>query len=394
MKSKAQKIGFSGFILTIIFFIFLSPIYAEVGVTDTSVKVALICDTTGPIAGAGIAFLHGSQSLVNYINETGGIHGRKVILLHESDNYSAPQAMAATKKLIYNDKVFCFMGTLGIAQAIAQIPIFMKEKIPFIAPGAPHRAFSEPPKRYVFPIHATSENDGQCMVDFMYYDLGLKNKKLALIYQDDMMAKATRTGMETQLTKYGLKLGTITSYKRGAVDLSSQVLKCKNGGAEVLLVAAHGSPGAAVAKEAAKMGWKPVFIFAANANTPEFVRLGGSAVEGMYVSQSTEPMDSKTPAMLKYHRLLKKHYPKDPSSNYSRVGFVTMMMVEKGLQDAGRDLTREKMVDSYEKLKNYETGVVAPITYGHNNRAGGNLRFFTKIENGKFKKLTEYRGPR
>ena len=395
MSLNALKTGFIGIILGICFFITAIPLYAEVGVTDTSVKVGCIADTTGPIAGMGIHFVHGVECLVKNINDTGGIHGRNIIFRHESDNYSPPQAMAITKKLAFSDKVFCFVATLGATQTMAQIPLFQKEKIPLIGPGGSELKFGFPPKRYIFAIHPSNQSYGQCMVDFMVHDLKSKNKKASMIFQQGFIGDANKEGVDKQMSKYGLKLVASAGYKRGAVDLSSHVLKCKNAGAEVLFIGGMSAQASLILKEAAKISWKPTVILHPGAADTRFIKLGGSAVEGAFVCQNAQdPQTSSLPGVIKYKNLLKKYYPKSPPTNWGISGYVAMAVLEKGLQDAGKNLTREGLVNALENLKEFKTDVLPPITYGPNNRLGANMSFFVKVIDGKFVKQTDYRHPR
>ncbi|EGD49882.1 hypothetical protein TheetDRAFT_3310, partial [Thermoanaerobacter ethanolicus JW 200] len=50
------------------------------GVTDTTVKVGTTLALTGPVAVIGTPMLHGMQAYFNYINDQGGVNGRKIEL--------------------------------------------------------------------------------------------------------------------------------------------------------------------------------------------------------------------------------------------------------------------------------------------------------------------------
>ena len=82
-------------------------VFAEVGVTDSEIKIGGILDLSGPIAFMGKAVSDGSKLYFQYINDQGGIHGRKINYLVEDDGYQAPRAVQAAKKLTTRDNVFC-----------------------------------------------------------------------------------------------------------------------------------------------------------------------------------------------------------------------------------------------------------------------------------------------
>ena len=51
------------------------------GVTDTEILIGNIQDLSGPMKELGLILPHGSNLYFNYINEKGGVHGRKIRML-------------------------------------------------------------------------------------------------------------------------------------------------------------------------------------------------------------------------------------------------------------------------------------------------------------------------
>lgn len=89
------------------------------GVTDDQVELGFVLVKTGPVAALGIPQGDGMIDYMNYINDNGGIHGRKIKMLWEDDGFEAPKSVAAVKKLISRDKVLTIMTTGGTNQTIA-----------------------------------------------------------------------------------------------------------------------------------------------------------------------------------------------------------------------------------------------------------------------------------
>ena len=78
MKNGRSLMGF--FILLGVFALFVGTGSAEVGVTDTTIKIGNIQDTTGLIAGYGTPRVEAVRTLIKHYNDQGGINGRKLIL--------------------------------------------------------------------------------------------------------------------------------------------------------------------------------------------------------------------------------------------------------------------------------------------------------------------------
>src|SRR5512136_1081062 len=86
------------------------------GITSDSVKVGIITDTTGVVADYGRHLLMGVSDYIKYINEKGGIHGRKLNLIHEDDQYKIPLAIASFEKLVTKDEVLAILHCGGTPQ--------------------------------------------------------------------------------------------------------------------------------------------------------------------------------------------------------------------------------------------------------------------------------------
>ena len=71
-----------------------------------------------------------------------------------------------------------------------------------------------------------------------------------------------------------------------------------------------------------------------------------------------------------------------------------MLMLEKALQDTGRNLTRVRVLEALEKIKDFKTDVVPPISFGHGVRDPGGKHIIVQVQKGKFIAVTEYRPPR
>ena len=370
-----------------------SMVGAEEGVTDTSVRVGSHMDLSGVIAYWGNNLRMGMQSHFNEINEQGGIHGRKIEFIVEDDQYKPPLSMAAAKKLISQDRIFAFVGPMGSQQAGATMNLALEKKIPFICPLSSSSVFYKPLKREVFALFTPYEIQNGVLVDYVVETL--KAKKIGIIYQEDEVGESGKRGVESQLKKYNMKLVIAIPFKRGTKDFSSQVLKLKESDVEVVFIASIIREPAAIIKEAAKLGWKPQFMAQGSTGAnPYFIKMAGQACEGTLISsQALLPMSSE-PSVVKYREILKKHFPKAVPGYMSQVGITAARVFTEGLRKAGRNLTRDKLIKGLESMKNYETGMWSPISYSPTNHLGTNTCFISKVDCGKFVKLTDYRHPK
>ena len=100
------------------------------GIASDSVKVGIITDTTGVVADYGRHLLMGVSDYLKYINEKGGIHGRKINLIHEDDQYKIPLAIASFEKLVTKDEVLAILHCGGPLKPWPFCPRLKKRKSP------------------------------------------------------------------------------------------------------------------------------------------------------------------------------------------------------------------------------------------------------------------------
>ena len=67
------------------------------GVTGDQIVIGSISPSTGPIAMVGVAIANGAKDYFQYINEQGGINGRKIKFIAEDGKYEPPTAIACLK---------------------------------------------------------------------------------------------------------------------------------------------------------------------------------------------------------------------------------------------------------------------------------------------------------
>lgn len=380
------------------FMLFMGAAAAEVGVTDTTIKIGNISDTTGPIAAYGVPRTEAAKALCQSINDAGGINGRKLIFLHENDAYKPPNTVLAFKKLVEMDQVFGFIGSLGVATTMAVVPEIQSRKVPYIFPGGNSGKLFNPPMRYIFGINPSYEDFMRILIDRVALDFKMPNAKIAHIQQDDETGHDSHRGVLAQLPKYpGMKLVSHEIVKRGTVDVSSQVANMRKANPDVILMSPIFVTNAMIAKEIQKIGWKPLMMMNASSGSPAIIKLGGPAVEGAIVQICQKNLEDDIPANHFYKEVMKKYLPdsKTNPSQYGATGFNEVLVAVEGLKRAGRDLTREGYIDAMETLKDFEIGgSIPPQTYGKDIRQGTNKLIHVKVQDGKFVNDTDWVGPK
>src|SRR6266487_433181 len=91
------------------------------GVTDTTVKIGGTVPLSGPAAAFGVVG-PGAAAYFAYVNDRGGVNGRKIQYEYLDDGYNPTQTVQLTRQLVQQDDVFAIFNTIGTDNALAVRP--------------------------------------------------------------------------------------------------------------------------------------------------------------------------------------------------------------------------------------------------------------------------------
>jgi len=392
MKRKAGWIGTLSMVL-LLGFVFSTQAAAVPGVTDTEVTVGMTTPLSGPAALWGTTAL-GAKAWADYINDQGGVHGRKIKVILKDDGYNPGRAMANLTEM--KGQIFAVNALLGTAIINATKDFFPENKIPLINAYADVRIWAKYPKdklRYIFIGYPDYENEAEYLTTYAVKNLGAK--KIALFYQNDDYGKMAMEGVNLGLKKLpgqASLVGTVP-YEVTERALATQAQKLKETGADTLILYPTMTHGALILKEMAKLGYKPKVLVCFTLGDPIMFNIAGAEVwEGVYPAS---PANSGVPGEKEVDRvieILKKYDPKLAGKEYLAVfGATSMMYLVEGLKNAGRNLTPETMIKGMEMIKNWKPeGIGAPVTFAPDRRHGVNGSRVMRAEKGKHVPITDY----
>jgi branched-chain amino acid transport system substrate-binding protein len=240
------------------------------------ITVGLVTSMTGPNASIGIPYSKGVAAGVAYKDEINGIK-LKVIQLDDASDPSTGTRDA--RKLIEEDKVDVLMGsgntpiTLAINALAHELKVPLIGLVPFSVPGeAGSWAISIPQPADLLVSTVTD------------YIKGTGAKTVGYIGFSDAWGDLVYGGLEKSAPVDGLKIVTNERYARADTSVTAQALHIVAAAPDAVLTGGSGTPGALPFIALRERGYtKEIYGTAALIN-PDFIRVGGAAVEGMIAS--------------------------------------------------------------------------------------------------------------
>ncbi|ETR74751.1 leucine-binding protein (LBP) [Afipia sp. P52-10] len=360
------------------------------GITATEIVVGTHQDLSGPLKTAGVPIANGLKLAAEEINASGGIHGRKIRLVIEDSGYDPKRALLATQKMIERDKIFSLIGALGSPTVMAGQDILLDAGITQLFPGTAAEFTykfdpAKPQERLKFNNLLPYVESTRAAMKYMVETF--KPQKSCIMYQDDEYGKNVLEGFEKQLAAMNLKPATITSYKRGAADFSSQISKMKADGCDLVMLGTVIRETVGAMIEVKKNGWDNAkFLASAAANFPDVHVLGKDAVEGLYAAAAFEvPYEDTAKGRVKdWITAYKKAFGSDANTQ-AVIGYNAMMTFAHYAKLAGKDLTGQKLLDALESGDVYQDIFgSAPTKFSKTNHLASTVTQVQKIENGRW----------
>ncbi len=363
------------------------------GVKKDQILLGSILDLSGPIANYGKQLRMGMLLRVDEINEQGGIHGRRLRLIVEDSAYDPKKAVLAGHKLVNQDKIFAMVSHIGSASNMAVMPIQFEKNVLNFFPNTAAREMYEPFHRLKYAFIATYYDQLRAAVPKMVKEKNIK--KVCTLYQDDEYGLEVMRGGEAGLKSLNMDYTEKTTYKRGATDFSSQVARLKSSGCELVVLGTIIRETIGTVSEARKLGFAPVFIGTHAIYTDLIHKLGGKAMDGVYATHIAQNpyLDEVSDKIRFWANKYMTKFNEEPTV-FSVYGYETIDAFAAGARKAGPNLTTDSFV------KAMDTMVIPPdmfgtpeMRFGPNKRLGNELSRLSRIQDGKWKVVSDYVKP-
>lgn len=351
------------------------------GVTADKILLGQSVALTGPAAQLGIQMRNGVKAYLDYVNEKGGVHGRRLELVTVDDGYEASRAGPTTKQLIEEHKVFALIGFVGTPTMAAAMPVFTQAKVPLVGPFTGAEILRVPFNRYIFHVRASYYDETERIIKQV---VSIGGKNIAVFYQDDNYGLAGLKGVEIAMTKRNLKISALGTVERNTVKVENAVKTIYAAKPDAVVMVSAYTSCAEFIRQMKKAGSTATFYNVSFVGSKALSDALGTDGIGVAISQVVPfPWGTAVPVVKEYQQLAKKAGYAD--YNFSAMeGFLVAKVFVEGLRRTGRDLNREKFIDTMEKMHDFDLGGFY-IGYSPTNHAGSNFVDLTIIgRDGKF----------
>ena len=336
------------------------------GANAADIKVGVAGPFTGGSSSMGVSMRDGVRLAAKEINAAGGINGNKIVLIERDDEAKNERGVQIAQELINNEKVVATLGYINTGVALASQRFYQDAKIPVLNNVATGtlitKQFPNAPENYVFRNAAADNIQAPMIAKEAVEKRGLK--KVAILADSTNYGQLGREDLEKALKTYGVTPVATEKFNIGDVDMTAQLLKAKNAGAEVILTYAIGPELAQIANGMAKLGWKKPIIGSWTLSMASFIDTAGKNGNGATMPETFIQNPPTTPKRKAFvDSYLKEFKPKNSiiaSPVSAAQGYDSVYLLAAAIKQAN-STEGPKILAALQDLKAPVDGVV--ITY-------------------------------
>jgi branched-chain amino acid transport system substrate-binding protein len=351
---------------------------AEPKPADEVLLLGEVGSLTGSEAAFGISTRDGIAMAIDEANEAGGVKGKKLAVRVYDDQSKPEEAASAVTRLITQDKVLVVLGEVASSNSLAMAPKAQDAKVPMISPSSTNPKVTEVGD-YIFRVCFIDPFQGYVMAKYAHDELKFKDVAI-LTDKKSAYSEGLTEVFQRKFAEMGGKIVGVESYAKGDTDFRAQLTNIKKLKPQGLYVPGYYQDVAVIAEQAKELGLKVTMMGGDGWDSAKLFELGGSAVDGSYVSNHYSA-DDPSPRVQEFIKKYQARYKTTPDS-LAALGYDAARVAIEAMKRA-TELTGPAIRDQIAATKDFP-GVAGTITLDE-KRNPVKPAVVLKVEGGAFK---------
>jgi branched-chain amino acid transport system substrate-binding protein len=331
------------------------------GVSATRVLVG----GTGPLSGPEVAYagvVLGAQAYFRYINDNGGVHGRRIEYRYLDDGYDPSRTIQATRRLVQQDRVFAMFNMVGTEQNLAVRAFLNAAKVPQLFGGTGLRRIGRERARYPWTMGYLPSFFAEGRLYARHLVRARPGARVAVLHEASDYGRELLAGFRSGIASKARVVATQT-YEVTDTDLTSQLTQLRRSGATTLMLFSLPKQTIGGFLAAAKLGWRPATYVSSVSVDPAVMRIvqasagrrvGENAITVAWMKDAANPANARDPAIRLYRRIMRRYAPERNANEVVHMyGMAVAYSFVQTLKQAGRNPTRASLLRAATHLRHH-----------------------------------------
>ncbi|HEV2218521.1 MAG TPA: ABC transporter substrate-binding protein [Candidatus Dormibacteraeota bacterium] len=322
----------------------------DVGITSNQILLGNTIAQTGPAAAYG-TIANAENAYFTYINNQGGINGRKIKFVILDDGYNPAQTVPLTKQLVEQNQVFAMFSGLGTQTQTSVRDYMNTQKVPqlFVATGATTWGLDY--SSHSWTLGWQPPYQGEARIYAKDITTNHTGAKIGVLYQNDDYGQDYLKGLTDGLGASASLIVDKESYDVTATSVASQLVKIKASGADTLFIFATPAFTIKAMATVTAIGWAPRLYINSVSDVATYMKIAekaGAKVDGAisvgYIKDPTDPQWANDDGMKLYRTVIANCSTCDANNGFNIYGVAVAYTMVDVLKLAGSNLTRANII--------------------------------------------------
>ncbi|MCX5814708.1 MAG: ABC transporter substrate-binding protein [Proteobacteria bacterium] len=360
---------------------------------EREIRIGGIFDLTGATHEICVPYADGVRKYIDYVNENGGINGRKVRLIEMDYAYMIPRAKIAYERMVKEDKVHVILGW-GTGDTERLRPLIARDHIPFMSASHSSRLGIIEEASYNFLIGVTYSDQMRIVLKYILDQWKEKARKprVAFIFNEMEFGKSPIPDGKAYAAAHGIDIVAEEIVSLDAREAKEQLLRIKEKKADYAVIQETTWAASVILKNARELGLNITFFGLNWCADEKLIALAGETAEGYIGAMPFLFTDMYIPGVAEIMEYNKRKGI-DIEGYISRyiAGWTTARVMLEGIKKAGDDLSGVGIRKGLESIRDFSTGgITAPVTFTAADHKGCKKLRLGQVIRGKWQSITDY----
>jgi branched-chain amino acid transport system substrate-binding protein len=349
------------------------------------------------VIGSAMALSHGSdydgvsrknamEALVKSVNASGGVNGRMLELIVHDDAHDPKKDVEIAKKLIENENAFVLLNFLGTATSSAVTPLIIKTGALYFGPITGADIVRVPFRPSIFNVRGSFTEEVEALVRSTIDKSGIKD--IGMFYRDDAFGRSGKTALFSALSRRSIKPAGFGKHESESTDITAGLKELLKTKPPVVMLWTNPPVAINFIKQALAKGYSPLYLAPSSISADQIVKDPDlKNVEVLLASGYPRVSGSTLSIVRQFRSAMNSAGFKEADVNDKAFeGYVNSVILVEGIKGAGKDLSRDSLISSLEKMTNFNLGGLT-VTFGPENHQAFKKIYLVRVKGGSIEQV-------
>jgi len=343
--------------------------YLDPGITDSVIRIGTLLPSGGSPAELGEIMRQTVVAYFNEINSQGGIYGRKMTLSAETVRSfdDKPRFLNST---VPEQGVFALVNTFTPGIEADLWRRIEEQRVPLVAPFSLLPIEDQLLHRYRFFLYAGLREQVTVLARYATQNLSMENPRIQIVYpQRDGMDDIVSAVEAVYQSKGWLNISR-RKYTQGDSFSASMLFRLRLENPDLLLFLGGEGEAETLFSTFGDAECKTFLFMPGVLAGKSIYKIPVSCKGRVWLSFPSLPGDRKEWGLREFQAMADRQQLAVRHPTAQLAAYASARILVEGLRRAGRDLSRERLLEALEGLYEFDTGLSPLVTYNKNRRTG------------------------